>query len=106
MHGAQHSAEHLRLQEAREHKALWNKWGPYLSERQWETVLDLPKVRAWGDEYRTVLQRGIVESIRQARAITPLETRPILAHIGRSHQWTHRPVRSVCPAESTSLGRS
>jgi Mannosylglycerate hydrolase MGH1-like glycoside hydrolase domain len=34
----QRSAEHLRLQEAREQKALWKKWGPYLSERQWGTV--------------------------------------------------------------------
>jgi hypothetical protein len=32
------NAEQLRLQEAREHKAPWKKWGPYLSERQWGTV--------------------------------------------------------------------
>src|SRR5262249_11380383 len=32
------SAEHIRLEEAREQKALWKKWGPYLSERQWGTV--------------------------------------------------------------------
>ena len=32
------NAEQLRLEEAREHKALWKKWGPYLSERQWGTV--------------------------------------------------------------------
>ena len=38
MDGAQRSAEHLRLQEAREHKVPWDKWGPYLSERQWGTV--------------------------------------------------------------------
>src|SRR6187551_1050544 len=30
--------ENQRLQEAREKKALWKKWGPYLSERQWGTV--------------------------------------------------------------------
>lgn len=30
--------EKLRLQEAREHKIPWKKWGPYLSERQWGTV--------------------------------------------------------------------
>jgi hypothetical protein len=30
--------EQLRLQEAREQKVLWKKWGPYLSERQWGTV--------------------------------------------------------------------
>jgi hypothetical protein len=32
------AAEETRLQEAREAKAAWKKWGPYLSERQWGTV--------------------------------------------------------------------
>src|SRR4029077_20014445 len=32
------TTEHLRLEEAREQKAPWKKWGPYLSERQWGTV--------------------------------------------------------------------
>ena len=32
------TTEHLRLEEAREQKVLWKKWGPYLSERQWGTV--------------------------------------------------------------------
>jgi hypothetical protein len=32
------TAEHLRLEEAREQKVHWKKWGPYLSERQWGTV--------------------------------------------------------------------
>lgn len=32
------SAEQTRLDEAREHKNSWKKWGPYLSERQWGTV--------------------------------------------------------------------
>src|SRR5579884_4217884 len=31
-------AEHDRLDEARDNKAPWRKWGPYLSERQWGTV--------------------------------------------------------------------
>jgi hypothetical protein len=30
--------EQKRLNEAREHKIPWKKWGPYLSERQWGTV--------------------------------------------------------------------
>src|SRR5579883_2231250 len=30
--------EEIRLEEARNHKAKWRKWGPYLSERQWGTV--------------------------------------------------------------------
>ncbi len=34
-------------------------------------VPDMPEVRAWGDEYSPVLQRSLVESIRQARAINP-----------------------------------
>ena len=32
------NAEQKRLDEARENKAPWKKWGPYLSERQWGTV--------------------------------------------------------------------
>lgn len=32
------SAENIRLEEAREAKVPWKKWGPYLSERQWGTV--------------------------------------------------------------------
>ncbi len=32
------TAENQRLQEAREQKVPWRKWGPYLSERQWGTV--------------------------------------------------------------------
>ena len=31
-------AEEHRLQETRENRAPWRKWGPYLSERQWGTV--------------------------------------------------------------------
>jgi hypothetical protein len=30
--------EEIRLQEARNGKSNWKKWGPYLSERQWGTV--------------------------------------------------------------------
>jgi len=32
------TAEQVRLSDAREKKAPWKKWGPYLSERQWGTV--------------------------------------------------------------------
>jgi hypothetical protein len=32
------TAEHQRLEEARERGIPWKKWGPYLSERQWGTV--------------------------------------------------------------------
>src|SRR5512145_3023529 len=32
------NAEQTRLDEAREGKIDWKKWGPYLSERQWGTV--------------------------------------------------------------------
>jgi hypothetical protein len=30
--------EQIRLEEARDQKVPWKKWGPYLSERQWGTV--------------------------------------------------------------------
>ena len=32
------NAENARLEEARDGKVPWKKWGPYLSERQWGTV--------------------------------------------------------------------
>ena len=32
------SAEHIRIQEDKERKKHWKKWGPYLTERQWGTV--------------------------------------------------------------------
>src|SRR5687767_3141628 len=32
------TAEHARLEEAREQQIPWKQWGPYLSERQWGTV--------------------------------------------------------------------
>src|SRR5271154_6036674 len=32
------TAEHVRLEEVRDKKIAWKKWGPYLSERQWGTV--------------------------------------------------------------------
>jgi len=32
------SQEATRLKDARNAKAPWRKWGPYLSERQWGTV--------------------------------------------------------------------
>jgi Mechanosensitive ion channel len=32
------TAEQKRLNEARDQKIPWKKWGPYLSERQWGTV--------------------------------------------------------------------
>ena len=32
------NSEQNRLEEAREKKVSWKKWGPYLSERQWGTV--------------------------------------------------------------------
>ena len=32
------TAEHVRLEEARDKAAPWKQWGPYLSERQWGTV--------------------------------------------------------------------
>ncbi|MGH7835163.1 MAG: MGH1-like glycoside hydrolase domain-containing protein, partial [Candidatus Binatia bacterium] len=41
--------EEIRLQEDRERKANWKRWGPYLSERQWGTVREdySPYGNAW-----------------------------------------------------------
>ncbi len=36
--GADVNPEQTRLEEARQGKVPWRKWGPYLSERQWGTV--------------------------------------------------------------------
>jgi len=32
------TAEQQRLNDVRQNKFPWKKWGPYLSERQWGTV--------------------------------------------------------------------
>ena len=32
------TAEHQRLDKYRRRRANWKKWGPYLSERSWDTV--------------------------------------------------------------------
>jgi hypothetical protein len=32
------TAEHLRLTQSRDRTANWQRWGPYLAERQWGTV--------------------------------------------------------------------
>jgi len=41
--------EELRLQEDKEKKAYWRRWGPYVSERQWGTVREdySPDGKAW-----------------------------------------------------------
>ncbi len=43
------NAEKVRLQEVRDQKAPWKKWGPYLTERQWGTVREdySPHGAAW-----------------------------------------------------------
>ena len=43
------SAEHTRLQEDKEKKKHWKKWGPYLTDRQWGTVREdySPDGAAW-----------------------------------------------------------
>src|SRR5689334_12631269 len=44
-------AERARLEEAREKKLPWRKWGPYLSERQWGTVRE--DLSASGDAWNS-----------------------------------------------------
>jgi hypothetical protein len=43
------TAEDRRLEESRQRKAHWKRWGPYLSERQWGTVREdySPNGTAW-----------------------------------------------------------
>jgi hypothetical protein len=43
------TAEHVRLEEARNRRAHWKRWGPYLSERAWGTVREdySPHGNAW-----------------------------------------------------------
>lgn len=43
------TAEEKRLQESRERKVNWRRWGPYLSERAWGTVREdySPEGNAW-----------------------------------------------------------
>ena len=43
------TAEEERLQQARDGKAPWRQWGPFLSERQWGTVREdySPNGTAW-----------------------------------------------------------
>ncbi len=43
--------EQKRLQEARDKKLPWKKWGPYLSERQWGSVRENTdtQIEAWND---------------------------------------------------------
>jgi hypothetical protein len=44
------TAEARRLRDARERKAHWRRWGPYLADRQWGTVREdySPHGDAWG----------------------------------------------------------
>ncbi|HYP54136.1 MAG TPA: hypothetical protein VEQ42_11380, partial [Pyrinomonadaceae bacterium] len=43
------TAEELRLEESRERRAHWKRWGPYVSERAWGTVREdySPDGAAW-----------------------------------------------------------
>ena len=45
----QRTAEEIRLEEDRIHKAPWKRWGPYVSERSWGTVREdySPYGHAW-----------------------------------------------------------
>jgi hypothetical protein len=48
--GVDTNAERQRLEEARQRKQAWRKWGPYVSDRQWGTVREdySPDGDAWG----------------------------------------------------------
>ncbi len=50
MNGPARTAEDQRLLDAREGRAAWRRWGPYVSERQWGTVRE--DYSADGDAWR------------------------------------------------------
>jgi hypothetical protein len=54
------TAEQRRLNEAREARIPWKKWGPYLSERQWGTVREdySQNGNAWDYFSRLPMGRG------------------------------------------------
>jgi hypothetical protein len=56
------NAEKQRLHEARDKKAAWKKWGPYLSERQWGTVREdySDNGDAWGISATTTPVRATI----------------------------------------------
>ena len=43
------TSEEQRIEESRQREGHWNRWGPYLSERQWGTVREdySPNGTAW-----------------------------------------------------------
>jgi hypothetical protein len=71
MHKVNETAEQKRLNEIREQKTPWRKWGPYLSERQWGTVRE--DYSENGDAWRSRRSTGVAKRIFSIRSFkTPL----------------------------------
>ena len=103
------SAEQTRLEEARQGKAPWKKWGPYLSERQWGTVRedysdngdawnyfphDQARSRAyrWGEDGLAGVSRRPAAALLRARALERQGPDPQGAPV-RAHQQRGQPRR-------------
>ena len=61
------TAEQIRLEEAREQKVHWKKWGPYLSERQWGTVRE--DYSEGGDAWSFFAHDHALARVQQAKGI-------------------------------------
>ena len=64
------TAEEVRPAQGRDRTAYWKRWGPYLSERQWERC---------GEDQRSPTLVGLAHR-RQGHFETALETRSAESH--------------------------
>jgi hypothetical protein len=85
-------AEQTRLQEDREGRAAWKKWGPYLSERQCGTVRE--DYCSNGDAWNHFT------TIRPDRVLT---ISPLGAVRARAHpKWSPGSSSSTCPLHTVA----
>lgn len=81
------TVEHLRLDEAQKQFVPWKKWGPYLSERQWDTVCeDYNGHGPFGGNRENVLLARTQESNAFSAAITPPTLDAYAAHVMRQRE--------------------
>src|SRR5438067_9554445 len=95
--------EELRLEDARERRAHWQRWGPYLSERAWGTVREDYSAygEAWEyfphDHARARAYRWNEDGIAGHQRSSP---EPLLRH---RHVERARPHPQGAPPASTAL---
>ena len=81
--------EELRLEETRERRAHWQRWGPYLSERAWGTVREdySPNGNAWEylshDHARRGRTAGMRTALRESATVTSTSVSPSRMWNGR-----------------------